>query len=109
MSLCVLYNLRVSRVVRLLWLITSVVTMVVVVVSVDADQLSTNYYATCPKALTIIRNTVANVVTKDQRMAASLLRLHFHDCFVNACFSHSLSLASYLIRIYRPFLNTCIY
>ncbi|KAF6165138.1 hypothetical protein GIB67_000722 [Kingdonia uniflora] len=28
---------------------------------------------------------IAKAVTEDPRMAASLLRLHFHDCFVNGC------------------------
>lgn len=58
---------------------------------VSSAQLSSNYYAsTCPTALSVIRNVVKNAVVKEHRMGASLLRLHFHDCFVNAC---SLSLS----------------
>ncbi|XP_010685962.1 cationic peroxidase 1 [Beta vulgaris subsp. vulgaris] len=49
-------------------------------------QLSANYYAkTCPKALSTIRNAVRKAVSAESRMGASLLRLHFHDCFVNGC------------------------
>ncbi|XP_022729008.1 cationic peroxidase 1-like [Durio zibethinus] len=49
-------------------------------------QLSSNYYAkTCPRALSIIRAAVYGAVGKESRMGASLLRLHFHDCFVNGC------------------------
>ncbi|XP_035546338.1 cationic peroxidase 1-like [Juglans regia] len=49
-------------------------------------QLSSNYYATkCPRALSTIRTAVNNAVVKEHRMGASLLRLHFHDCFVNGC------------------------
>ncbi|XP_052184596.1 cationic peroxidase 1-like [Diospyros lotus] len=49
-------------------------------------QLSTDYYAsTCPKALSTIRNVVFKAVANEHRMGASLLRLHFHDCFVNGC------------------------
>ncbi|KAK6234547.1 hypothetical protein SCA6_009884 [Theobroma cacao] len=49
-------------------------------------QLSSNYYAkTCPRALSVIRAAVHSAVAKESRMGASLLRLHFHDCFVNAC------------------------
>ncbi|XP_059659857.1 cationic peroxidase 1-like [Cornus florida] len=49
-------------------------------------QLSSNFYfSTCPRALTIIRTAVNNAVSKEHRMGASLLRLHFHDCFVNGC------------------------
>ncbi|KAJ6693416.1 hypothetical protein OIU85_004208 [Salix viminalis] len=49
-------------------------------------QLSTNFYAaTCPNALSAIRTAVLKAVSKEHRMGASLLRLHFHDCFVNGC------------------------
>ncbi|KAF7816206.1 cationic peroxidase 1-like [Senna tora] len=53
----------------------------------DAEaDLSSNFYdASCPKALSTIRNAVVNAVYKEHRMGASLLRLHFHDCFVNGC------------------------
>lgn len=61
---------------------------------ISSAQLSSNYYAsTCPTALSVTRNVVVNAVVKEHRMGASLLRLHFHDCFVNAC-SLSLSLPS---------------
>lgn len=41
------------------------------------------YLDTCPEAEGIILSWVEKAVFQDQRMAASLLRLHFHDCFVN--------------------------
>ncbi|XP_024977747.1 peroxidase 72-like [Cynara cardunculus var. scolymus] len=43
------------------------------------------YDFSCPQAISIIRSVVSNAVAKDARMAASLLRLHFHDCFVKGC------------------------
>ncbi|KAL4317930.1 hypothetical protein GQ457_18G006780 [Hibiscus cannabinus] len=47
---------------------------------------SSQYYAkTCPKALSIISAAVYGAVANESRMGASLLRLHFHDCFVNGC------------------------
>ncbi|KAI9074900.1 hypothetical protein K1719_043141 [Acacia pycnantha] len=49
-------------------------------------QLSTNFYAsTCPLALLTIRTQVLTTVLTEARMGASLLRLHFHDCFVQGC------------------------
>ncbi|RZC19009.1 Cationic peroxidase 1 isoform B [Glycine soja] len=50
------------------------------------SQLSPNYYDySCPKALSTIKSVVEASVQKERRMGASLLRLHFHDCFVNGC------------------------
>ncbi|KAL5569591.1 hypothetical protein UlMin_026166 [Ulmus minor] len=49
-------------------------------------NLSTKYYSkTCPQALSIVKAGVAKAITKEARIGASLLRLHFHDCFVNGC------------------------
>ncbi|KAF5191435.1 Peroxidase [Thalictrum thalictroides] len=43
------------------------------------------YQTSCPQAESIIFSWVAKAVKEDPRMAASLLRLHFHDCFVQGC------------------------
>nr|ABG49114.1 peroxidase [Dimocarpus longan] len=43
------------------------------------------YDHSCPKAQQIVKSVVAKAVAKEARMAASLLRLHFHDCFVKGC------------------------
>ncbi|RWW31906.1 hypothetical protein BHE74_00039812 [Ensete ventricosum] len=49
-------------------------------------QLSPAFYAgTCPSLLRIVRSTMAQAVNREPRMAASILRLFFHDCFVNGC------------------------
>ncbi|XP_058751947.1 cationic peroxidase 1-like [Vicia villosa] len=54
--------------------------------AITSAQLSPNFYATtCPKALSIINSAVCSAVSEEHRMGASLLRLHFHDCFVNGC------------------------
>ncbi|XP_058198237.1 peroxidase N [Rhododendron vialii] len=49
-------------------------------------QLSSDFYSTtCPNLLKIVRKEIQNAIKTETRMAASLLRLHFHDCFVNGC------------------------
>ncbi|KAL5788419.1 hypothetical protein ACOSP7_005368 [Xanthoceras sorbifolium] len=49
-------------------------------------QFDNNYYdRSCPYLPVIVRNGVRAAVWNDNRIAASLLRLHFHDCFVNGC------------------------
>ncbi|XVF04584.1 hypothetical protein REPUB_Repub05bG0096500 [Reevesia pubescens] len=50
------------------------------------SQLTTDFYSkTCPNLLSIVRRQVQSAIKTEMRMAASLLRLHFHDCFVNGC------------------------
>ncbi|KAA8539508.1 hypothetical protein F0562_026200 [Nyssa sinensis] len=49
-------------------------------------QLSTNFYSTsCPNLLTTVKSVVQSAISNEARMGASLLRLFFHDCFVNGC------------------------
>ncbi|XP_030499793.2 peroxidase 72 [Cannabis sativa] len=43
------------------------------------------YDHSCPRAQEIVKSVVAKAVAREARMAASLLRLHFHDCFVKGC------------------------
>ncbi|CAL9098409.1 unnamed protein product [Musa textilis] len=53
--------------------------------AIASAQLSSTFYSTsCPLAIQTIRQAVRAAVAKEARMGASLLRLHFHDCFVNA-------------------------
>ncbi|XXG85964.1 hypothetical protein AAC387_Pa11g0959 [Persea americana] len=52
----------------------------------SSQHLSPTFYdKICPKALPSIKKVVENAIQKERRMGASLLRLHFHDCFVNGC------------------------
>ena len=67
--------------------------LAVLLLSIAATAFSTPYHHTgltpyyyeyaCPQALPTIRGVVKAAVKKERRMGASLLRLHFHDCFVN--------------------------
>lgn len=60
--------------------------ILVVFTGSSSAQLSTNFYhKSCPKLLNTVRAGIHAAVAKEARMGASLLRLHFHDCFVNVC------------------------
>ncbi|KAJ8570920.1 hypothetical protein K7X08_037892 [Anisodus acutangulus] len=50
-----------------------------------ADLSDDFYDDVCPEALPTIKRVVEDAVRQERRMGASLLRLHFHDCFVNGC------------------------
>ncbi|CAN1749766.1 Peroxidase 66 [Linum perenne] len=55
-------------------------------IQVISAQLTPNFYQTiCPEALPTIKRVVSKAIRDEPRMGASLLRLHFHDCFVNGC------------------------
>ncbi|KAL2634498.1 hypothetical protein R1flu_005977 [Riccia fluitans] len=49
-------------------------------------QLSTSFYSTsCPSVFTTVRSAVSNALKSDPRAGAKLVRLFFHDCFVQGC------------------------
>ncbi|ONK69859.1 uncharacterized protein A4U43_C05F27510 [Asparagus officinalis] len=43
------------------------------------------YDLSCPKAQQTAKGVIEKAFYKDRRMAASLLRLHLHDCLVKGC------------------------
>ncbi|CAN0872441.1 Peroxidase 9 [Linum grandiflorum] len=52
----------------------------------SSSGLNPDYYKfSCPQANHIVVSVLENAIARDPRMAASLLRLHFHDCFVQGC------------------------
>ena len=49
-------------------------------------QLSPTFYdGSCPSLQSIVRSGMVSAVQAEARMGASILRLFFHDCFVNGC------------------------
>jgi peroxidase len=59
----------------------------------DGTLVLDYYKEKCPLVEEIVRRNVQIAMIKDPRMAASLLRLHFHDCFVMVIRPLSLSLS----------------
>uniref|UniRef100_A0A7N0ZUW8 peroxidase n=1 Tax=Kalanchoe fedtschenkoi TaxID=63787 RepID=A0A7N0ZUW8_KALFE len=43
------------------------------------------YDKSCPGLESIVKRTTAKFILRDRTLAAPLLRMHFHDCFVRGC------------------------
>lgn len=54
----------------------------VVILGVEGQLGSGFYSSSCPRAEDIVRSTVEEHFDRGPTIAAGLLRLHFHDCFV---------------------------
>ncbi|CAL9127834.1 unnamed protein product, partial [Musa textilis] len=60
--------------------------VVLLLLGSSSAQLSTSYYSSsCPDLFSTVSSVVQSAISKERRMGASLLRLFFHDCFVNGC------------------------
>jgi hypothetical protein len=57
---------------------------IVFVAAAAAHPLSARFYDdSCPSVFRIVRRSVRSAIRNDPTVAAPLLRLHFHDCFVH--------------------------
>jgi peroxidase len=64
----------------------AILLLVMVSSSGAAVQLYVGYYnKTCPKVEQIVRAETTRMVRASPDLAAALLRLHYHDCFVQGC------------------------
>ncbi|KAL0321787.1 UNVERIFIED_CONTAM: Peroxidase 4 [Sesamum calycinum] len=66
----------------------AVITLAILLVflSSSSAQLSTDFYSkSCPNLFATVKSVVHSAIQNEARMGASLLRLFFHDCFVNGC------------------------
>ncbi|KAJ1412208.1 Secretory peroxidase [Sesbania bispinosa] len=67
-------------------LVLVMVTLATFVIPSYGILLTPDYYnKVCPQAQPIIKSIVLKAIIREPRIGASLLRLHFHDCFVNGC------------------------
>lgn len=61
-----------------------VLALFLLLIGSSSAQLSENFYSKkCPKVFDIVKSVVKSAVAKERRIGASLLRLFFHDCFVD--------------------------
>lgn len=63
------------------------VTLVSLLISSNALLTPHFYDKVCPQALPVINSVVKQAILREKRIGASLLRLHFHDCFVNVSYN----------------------
>lgn len=62
-----------------------------------ASGLDMNYYLmSCPFVEPVVQNIVNSALQNDPTLAAGLLRMHFHDCFIEVRSLIFLSLNLYL-------------
>ncbi|CAM8886500.1 unnamed protein product [Rhodiola kirilowii] len=62
------------------------VAAVALLIGSSQAQLSSTFYATsCPNVSSVVLGVIQQAETSDVRIGAKLIRLHFHDCFVNGC------------------------
>lgn len=75
---------------------------------VHSQGLQIGFYDNnCPDAEDIVRSTVEKYYNNDATIAPGLLRLHFHDCFVQVSFLHPYSVNLDLMFLCLTFVSTC--
>ena len=80
------------------------------VLGVSQGQLRVGFYSkTCPNAESIIRKVVQKTVANSPRNAAIMLRLQFHDCFVEVSIYFSISLFLSLLEHKQNNLNDFLF
>lgn len=60
--------------------------MLAIIPICNAQGLKLGYYEkTCPGAEAIVEKTTSHYISRAPTLAAPLLRMHFHDCFIRGC------------------------
>ncbi|KAI5073441.1 hypothetical protein GOP47_0011454 [Adiantum capillus-veneris] len=80
------FNPPMQLIIFLSLLLMASTTTTITTATAAPQQLSATFYdKTCPGLQNVVRSVMSQAVQKEPRMAASILRLFFHDCFVQGC------------------------
>ncbi|XP_037421574.1 peroxidase 4-like [Triticum dicoccoides] len=72
-----------ARAIVVLWLILA---LVAIASGGASAQLSSGFYSrSCPGMLKAVRSALHPAIARERRVGASIVRLFFHDCFVQGC------------------------
>ncbi|KAM0936106.1 putative peroxidase [Dioscorea sansibarensis] len=75
-----------KQVLPFLLLVPVLLLLIVCKEAMAAKQLRRGFYSeSCPAAESTVREVIRRAMVKDPRSPASVMRLQFHDCFVNGC------------------------
>lgn len=77
------FNSRSSHVSGVLFLMTLCLAALSYTSTVKAQLVADFYKTSCPNAENVITSAVNSAFIKKQASAPGVLRMHFHDCFVN--------------------------
>ncbi|XP_022866319.1 peroxidase 15-like [Olea europaea var. sylvestris] len=62
-----------------------VAALFIIVLQCNGQLTNTFYSTSCPNVSIVVRNILEQAQENDVRIGAKLVRLHFHDCFVDGC------------------------
>ena len=85
-KLCVVFNSVVRVIVLVMLGVALIVELLLVPVCEAREKLIYNFYKkNCPSTESIVQQVVKKYICTYPTLAASLLRLHYHDCFMSVC------------------------
>ncbi|XP_044483870.1 lignin-forming anionic peroxidase-like [Mangifera indica] len=68
------------------FLFSTIFLILAITLGASRAQLSSTFYdTTCPNLTSIVRGVLVPARDSDVRLGAKIIRVHFHDCFVNGC------------------------